>query len=62
MHLPVILTHTHQFESGALLLYIADKYPAKSGIHTPKQRAAAAQWVLFANSTLANVSASSCRG
>jgi glutathione S-transferase len=46
-----------QFESGALLLYLADKYPLKSGIWTPQQRAAAAQWTLFANSTLANVSA-----
>ncbi|KAI8466418.1 MAG: thioredoxin-like protein [Monoraphidium minutum] len=42
------------FESGALLLYLADKYPLKSGLFTPQQRAAAAQWTLFANSTLAN--------
>lgn len=42
------------FESGALLLYLADKYPLQSGVMTPQQRAAAAQWVLFANSTLAN--------
>jgi hypothetical protein len=42
-----------QFESGALLLYLADKFPLQSGILTPQQRAAAAQWVLFANSTLA---------
>jgi len=39
------------FESGALLLYIADKYGNAS---TPEARARAAQWVLFANSTLAN--------
>lgn len=40
-----------QFESGAMLLYLADKYgPA----NTPEQRARAAQWVLFANSTMGN--------
>lgn len=34
-----------------MLLYLADKYgPAK----TPEQRARAAQWVLFANSTMGN--------
>jgi hypothetical protein len=42
------------FESGALLLYLADKYADKSGIDTPQKRATAAQWVLFSNSTLAN--------
>jgi glutathione S-transferase len=40
-----------QFESGALLLYIADKY---GNVSTAEARARAAQWVLFANSTLAN--------
>lgn len=43
-----------QFESGALLLYLADKFSSISGVTTPQQRAVAAQWVLFANSTLAN--------
>lgn len=41
------------FESGALLLYIADKYDPT--ITTPEQRALAAQWVLFANATLVRV-------
>ena len=40
-----------QFESGALLLYIADKYGNAS---TPEARARAAQWVIFASSTLAS--------
>eukprot|EP00775_Hariotina_reticulata_P002746 gene2746-3040_t len=39
------------FESGALLTYLADKY---GGLSTPEARAKASQWVLFANSTLAN--------
>lgn len=38
----------HLFESGALMLYAADRFPLRSGIRTPQQRAAAAQWVLFA--------------
>eukprot|EP00884_Botryococcus_braunii_P011802 jgi/Botrbrau1/20622/Bobra.113_1s0047.1 len=38
------------FESGALLLYVADKYDPS--VTTPEQRALAAQWVLFANATL----------
>eukprot|EP00877_Chromochloris_zofingiensis_P007915 jgi/Chrzof1/3377/Cz12g23060.t1 len=37
------------FESGAILLYIADKY---DGYSTPEKRGRAAQWILFANSTL----------
>ena len=36
------------FESGAILLYLADKY---GGPSTAEERATAAQWVLFANST-----------
>uniref|UniRef100_A0A383WFY7 Glutathione transferase n=1 Tax=Tetradesmus obliquus TaxID=3088 RepID=A0A383WFY7_TETOB len=39
------------FESGALLTYLADKY---GKLDTPEARARASQWVLFANSTLAN--------
>jgi glutathione S-transferase len=39
------------FESGALLTYLADKY---GDTNTPEKRARAAQWTLFANSTLAN--------
>lgn len=39
------------FESGALLTYLADKY---GDTDTPEKRARAAQWTLFANSTLAN--------
>ena len=40
-----------------MLLYLAEKFPDRRGVATPQQRAAAAQWVLFANSTLADVSA-----
>lgn len=36
-------------ESGAILLYLADKYDAS--VSTPEQRAEVAQWVLFANAT-----------
>eukprot|EP00879_Flechtneria_rotunda_P003059 GHRR01003279.1.p1 GENE.GHRR01003279.1~~GHRR01003279.1.p1 ORF type:complete len:222 (+),score=80.08 GHRR01003279.1:162-827(+) len=39
------------FESGALLQYIADKH---GQVDTPEARAKASQWILFANSTLAN--------
>jgi glutathione S-transferase len=38
------------FESGAILLYIADKYDPT--INTSEERAIAAQWVLFANSAM----------
>ncbi|MBP5973769.1 glutathione S-transferase family protein [Brasilonema sp. CT11] len=38
------------WESGAILLYLADKY-GKSA-QSPEQRAKLAQWVLFANATL----------
>jgi glutathione S-transferase len=34
-----------------MLLYLADKYGPAS---TPEKRARAAQWVLFANSTMGN--------
>ncbi|GIL90252.1 hypothetical protein Vretifemale_17839 [Volvox reticuliferus] len=37
------------FESGAILLYLADKY---GQLQTPLERARAAQWTLFANSTM----------
>ncbi|KAK9805584.1 hypothetical protein WJX72_006460 [[Myrmecia] bisecta] len=39
------------YESGALLLYLADKY---GGSNTSESRAVAAQWTLFANSTMGN--------
>ncbi|MBE9178258.1 glutathione S-transferase family protein [Oculatella sp. LEGE 06141] len=37
------------WESGAILLYLAEKY---GSVATPEQRAIAAQWTLFANATL----------
>lgn len=37
------------WESGAILLYLAEKY----GQESPEERAISAQWTLFANSTLA---------
>ena len=40
------------FESGAILLYMAERY---GGLDTPERRASAAQWVLFANSTYSSV-------
>lgn len=39
----------HVFESGAILMYIADKY---GGLSTPEMRAEASKWVLWANATL----------
>lgn len=39
------------WESGAILLYLADKYGQESA--SPESRAIQAQWVLFANATLA---------
>ncbi len=39
------------FESGAILLYLADRYGHE--FHSQEQRALAEQWVLFANATLA---------
>jgi glutathione S-transferase len=39
------------FESGAILLYLADRYGQE--FHSPQERALAEQWVLFANATLA---------
>jgi glutathione S-transferase len=41
----------HLFESGAILLYLADRYGKE--FTSPEQRALAEQWVLFANATLA---------
>ena len=38
------------WESGAILLYVAEKYTQE--LQTPETRAIAAQWVLFANATL----------
>ncbi len=37
------------WESGAILLYLADKY---GGVSSPEERAQWAQWSLFANATL----------
>jgi glutathione S-transferase len=37
------------WESGAILLYLADKYEQ---VKTSEERAIASQWVLFANATL----------
>ncbi len=39
------------FESGAILLYLAERYGGELG--SPAERALAQQWVLFANATLA---------
>ena len=49
--LPAIQTESGVpvFESGAILLYLADEY---GGLKTSEERATAAQWVLFANATL----------
>lgn len=41
------------WESGAILLYLADKYDAT--VQTPEQRAELGQWVLFANATLSGI-------
>jgi hypothetical protein len=41
-----------QFESGAILLYVADKYGATP---SPADRARQAKWVLLANATMAEV-------
>ena len=38
------------WESGAILLYLAEKYDKSA--HSPQERAELAQWVLFANATL----------
>lgn len=40
-----------QSESGAILLYLADKW---GQLRSPAERARAAQWALFANSTMSN--------
>lgn len=37
------------FESGAILMYLADKY---GGVNTPEQRALVGKWVMWANATL----------
>ncbi|CAE8702860.1 unnamed protein product [Polarella glacialis] len=37
------------FESGAILMYLADKY---GGLDTPEKRAEASKWVFWANATL----------
>lgn len=47
------------WESGAILLYLADKY--SSDPKTPEHRAELARWVLFANATLTNVFIESSR-
>ena len=39
-----------QCQSGAILLYIADKYDAR--VKTPKDRALGAQWVQFASTDM----------
>ncbi len=39
---------TAVFESGAILMYLADCY---GGLDTPEKRAAASAWVVFANAT-----------
>ncbi|MEH2353638.1 glutathione S-transferase family protein [Nostoc sp.] len=48
---PAIVDEDFQlWESGAILLYLADKY-SKTPL-SPKERAVFSQWVLFANATL----------
>jgi glutathione S-transferase len=47
-------------ESGAILLYLAQKYDP-SYPSTPEQQAALYQWVLFANATLSSVFVESSR-
>mmetsp|Transcript_81652 Transcript_81652/g.119651 ORF Transcript_81652/g.119651 Transcript_81652/m.119651 type:complete len:242 (+) Transcript_81652:18-743(+) len=42
-------TGVEMFESGAILMYIADKY---GGLDTPEARATMSKWVLWANSAL----------
>ena len=37
------------FESGAILLYLADMY---GGLDTPAKRAEASKWVVWANASL----------
>merc|ERR1719297_220621 len=40
------------FESGAILLYLADKY---GGLASPEDRAKYSKWVIWANSTLEDI-------
>lgn len=40
------------WESGAILLYLSEKYDTTATSLTPEQRGELAQWVLFANATL----------
>lgn len=44
-----LIPHLVQFESGAMLAYLADKY---GGADTPEKRGDISKWVLFANATL----------
>ena len=43
-----LFTYAGIFESGALLLYLADKY---GGASTPELRVAGSKWVLWANAS-----------
>jgi glutathione S-transferase len=43
------------FESGAMLMYLAQQYSGKPQYQTPEGRAEAAKWVSFANTSLQEV-------
>lgn len=45
-------TNVEVFESGAILLYLADKY---GGCDTPEDRAKVTKWVVWSNSELDNI-------
>ncbi|CAL1146959.1 unnamed protein product [Cladocopium goreaui] len=42
-------TRSRVFESGAILMFLADKY---GGLDTPEKRAEANKWIVWANATL----------
>ncbi len=48
-HTTPLLIRLAQFESGAMLLYLAETL---GGADSPAERAELAKWILFANSTM----------